>query len=95
MPGIKKQVAIGDVEKAQREWFRQQALWAMGYPQYLNGTKWCFGCDRADSDCQCGHGARWLGPCPACGQFPLPGETVNQARKQGRRDRCPCWRIPA
>ncbi len=72
MPGIKKQVSIGDVEKAQREWFRQQALWAMGYPQYLNGTKWCFGCDRPDDDCQCGHGARWLGPwpdelwCPAC-----------------------------
>jgi hypothetical protein len=62
MSGIKKQVAIGDVEEAQLEWFRQQALWAIGYPQHLNGVLWCFGCDRPGDDCQCGHGARWLGP---------------------------------
>jgi hypothetical protein len=54
-----------DVEKAQKDWLRQQALWAMGYPQFLDGVRWCFGCDRAEDDCQCGHGARWLGPLPS------------------------------
>jgi len=62
MSTIKRTNKPHSTEDAIREYRQKQALWAAGKPQQQDGVPWCFGCDRADNDCQCGHGARWLGP---------------------------------